>query len=135
RLIETDMPCPANAQQLKVQSACGFYLRFVCFAILLQLVWRDRAIRNMDIFRFDVHMIEQMLVHEIMIALDIVPFHRVVFIQIEGDHILETEALLPMHADELLIYPDRGRTCRKTKYTSLSFFRFPSDQCRNFLGH
>src|SRR5690606_288956 len=79
--------------------------------------------------------VEEVLVHKIMIALDIVPLHRIVFIQIEGDHILETEALLPMHTDELLIYPDGGRTCRKTKYTGLPFFRFPSDQCRNFPGH
>ena len=60
----------------------------------------------------NVHMLEQMLMHEVVIALGMGRWKTDVFVQIEGRDLREIKPLLPVHPDELAVH-EQGRTPRR----------------------
>ena len=75
----------------------------------------------MDVFFFDVDVVKEILPHEAHITLLRVGFHRVIFIEVEGDHIFETEPFLFVHAHQFLVHLNRRGAGSKTQHNVLSF--------------
>ncbi len=82
RLIESDMAVMAQSQKLQVRTAQAVDQRFISFAFLLG-IWLH-TIGHIGTFRTDVHMIEQMVMHKIIIALIIFPVQSLILVQVHG---------------------------------------------------
>ena len=57
----------------------------------------------------DVDVVEEVLAHEAVVALQLVRLHREVFVEVERDDVLEREALLLVQADQLVVDARRRR--------------------------
>ena len=89
----------------------------------------------MDVLFRDIDMVEKVLVHEPDIAVDGIGLHRIVLIQVEGDHIPEAEPFFLMEADEELIHLGWRGSCSQANDDIFSgFLAFPY-QPGNFIGH
>jgi len=71
---------------------------------------RHGAVGNVDILPWDVHMVEQMLVHPAVIALQPVGGQSVVFVEIEGHHPRQIEPFIAVHTDQFAVDAHRGRS-------------------------
>ena len=103
RFVETDMTVQADPKDLEVDPAGFCDLLFIGGGVFTDVFLVDRSVRDMDIGRIYIDVVEQMHLHEAMIALKGIRFHRVVFIQVEGDHVAETQSFQTMHADEFRV--------------------------------
>ena len=65
-------------------------------------------------------MLEEIVMHVVVVRLRITRFDWVVFIKIEGDYILEADLSIFIHSNQLAIDSQRTHTCSKTKDTCLS---------------
>jgi hypothetical protein len=63
--------------------------------------------RDVDVLGFDVHVIEEILPHEPVVAVDVVRLHGVILVEIEGHDVGKRQPLLAMHSNELAIHPYR----------------------------
>ncbi len=82
-LIESDMARSADAEDLNVDATGVANLLFVLSAMILDLLARHLAIRNMRVFRVDIEVTKERLAHEQVVALRLAPRHRVIFVEIE----------------------------------------------------
>ena len=77
RLVEADVARAADAQELNIDPAGRRDLLFVPLAEVVALARRgNRAVRNVNVRRIDVDVVEQMLAHEAHVALQLVGLHR-----------------------------------------------------------
>jgi hypothetical protein len=106
--IESDVSRAADAEDLQIDAAGLVDGPLVSRAVIEDGIHRHRAVRQMDVLRRDVEMLEQLLLHEAEIALAVVASQTVVLIEIEGDDILEAEALLAVEPYEFTIKGNRG---------------------------
>ena len=114
--IETDVTRASDAQDLQVNAAHRINRLFVLPAMGEDLVRCDRALGDVDVFLGNVDVIEQLVCHEAAIAFRVVPLQAVVLIQVEGDDVLEAQALLLVQADQLAIKGHRGGPCGHPKH-------------------
>ena len=133
-LIETDVAGTADAQDLDIDAAglCDFFL--VGRTELFHLVQGQPAVGDMDVFGFDVHMVEEPLFHKAHIALGRVGLHRVVLIEVKSDDVAQAEAFLAVHAHQLLVDQDGGRARGQAQYDLLSVLLFLADGQPYTLG-
>ena len=75
----------SQSQKLQVDAAHGSDHRVVVRARLFAV--RLGTVRQMGLFFTDVHMGEQVIVHEIVITLVIVSGQSLIFVQIHGGHL------------------------------------------------
>ena len=61
-------------------------------------------------------MLEQVIVHEIVVTLRIVPRQPHIFIQIERGHLRKIEAFFTVHPDELLVEADGSASRRQPQH-------------------
>jgi hypothetical protein len=125
----------ANAEQLQVEATVLFNQLVVALAVSFYLLDGQRAVRNVHVFGPNVHVVEQLLVHEVDVALELVRLHGVVLVEVEGDHVLEAEAFLAVQADKLLVHANGRRAGGQTQYGLLALVLLGSDQLGNFVGH
>src|ERR1700686_1590078 len=114
RLVETDVAVAADAQDLQVDASRIANALFVGGAVLA-IVFFQRAVRNMNVGRRDVHVRKKVLAHEVGEALRMVGGKSQVFVQIEGDHARKIERLFPVQANQLLIHAEGRATGRQAK--------------------
>jgi hypothetical protein len=88
----------------------------------------------MDIFLWDVNFIKEILFHETKIGLERFRLHWVVFIQVEGNNILEGKSFFAMHSLEFFIDSDGSRAGGKTENTLLAFLFFFKNSITNNFG-
>jgi hypothetical protein len=69
RFVKTDVAVVADAQYLQVNAAGCFNALLVCGTVLLDLFLRPFAIRNKNVCRINVHMLEELAVHKPVVAL------------------------------------------------------------------
>ena len=85
RLIEADMSIVSQTEKLQIHAAKGsdhfFVVGALCFAVLFC------AVRNIGVCRINVHMVKQILMHEIVVALVVVSCESFVLIQIGCLHL------------------------------------------------
>src|ERR1700743_849804 len=102
RLVESDMPVAADAEDLQVDSAGVADGLLVSGAIAI-VIFRNRAVGDVDVFRFRVHMPKQILVHEVGKALGMRRWKAEIFVEIEADDAGKIERLFAMHANEFAV--------------------------------
>jgi len=97
RFVEANVAVSADAEELEVDAACcaDFFLVAAAefFGVRCHTVW------DMDVFAIDVHMPEEVLVHERMVGLRMVGSDADVFVQIKRGDLRPIEVLL----DELFV--------------------------------
>ena len=119
RFVEADVARPADAEQLQVDAARPANELLIKGAILLRFRGRDRPVRNVDVLRLEVDVVEKRLIHPKSVALRILRRHRVVFVEVEGDDPRKIEAGL-VQADQFTIQPHGSRAGRQAKDSRLS---------------
>lgn len=108
RLVEADMSSSANTENLEVETSESGNLLFVVLAELVDLRLLQSTVRNIDIFLWNINMVEEMVFHVLIIALESCFGDWVVLIEVEGDHVLERESLFLVKSDEFHVDSFRG---------------------------
>ena len=127
RLVEADMSSSANTENLEVETSESGNLLFIVLAELVDLRLLQSTVRNIDIFLWNINMVEEMLVgvfilhkllsnvgvfyyvfHVLIIALESCFGDWVVLIEVEGDHVFERESLFLVKSDEFHVDSFRG---------------------------
>src|SRR5690606_11505129 len=75
------------------------------------------------------------LLHEGHVALISSWLHRIVFIQIECDHVLEAQSLLFVEANEFFVYANRSSTRCQAQYRCLTLRLFVCDYSSDTMCH
>ena len=77
----------------------------------------------------DIHALEQVLLHEAVIALQLQRLHGVIFVEVEGHDVSKRKSLLLMQPHKLAVDADRRRARRQAKHTSLTAGRLLANEC------
>ena len=99
-LVEADVPGATDAQQLQVQSARIADLLLVGAAVGVHVLDRNGAVGNVGIFGRDVDVVKKMLPHEPPVALQFIRPHWQILVEVEADHVGETQPLFFVQANE-----------------------------------
>src|SRR6266849_508817 len=89
RLVEGNVAVGADAQNLQVDATAFRYTLLV--PVTKGRVVAGRARGNIDVLPRDVHMLEEMLVHEVVVALRMTRREAHILVQIERGHAREVE--------------------------------------------
>ena len=122
------MPVQTNSEDLEIDTSGLSDLLLIGGCVLPDILFVDGAIRDMDIGRVDVDVIEEMHLHEAMITLQRIRLHGIIFVQIEGDHVPETQTFKPVHPNQFGVERFRTRSRRQSEYTSPAFSLTLTDQ-------
>ena len=109
---------------------CSSYQR----AVIVHLLDRQRAVGNMAVLGRDIDLVEQVLAHEPHVALQLVRLHRVVFVEVERDDVLERQALFAMQAHQFVVHADRRAAGRQTEHAVATFSRTLTNQVGDLFG-
>lgn len=120
RLVETDMAVPPDAQQDDVQPAEPADLRLEVPAMLVDVLRRHRAVEDVDVMLGDIHVVEEVLGHPAVVALEPIGADTVILVQVEGDDAGEVEPLFAVHPDQLPVDADRRGAGGKAKHGILT---------------
>src|SRR5438552_2945645 len=107
RFVEPNVARLTDTEYLQIDAAAFFYRYLVGLALHFDIVAQNIAARDVDVLRAHVDVVEEILPHEPMIAVDALRPHRVVLIEIERHHIGEIETFLAVHLDQLAVDPNR----------------------------
>src|SRR5207249_3503326 len=110
RLVEGDVAVGADAQDLQVDPAAFRDTLLVPFAEGGVVTGRPGG--NIDVLPRDVHVLEEVLVHEVVVALRVTRRQAHVLVEIERGHAREVELLLLVQSHQLLIQA-QGRGPRR----------------------
>src|SRR5665213_881623 len=130
RLVESDMSAPANAEKDEIESSGIANGAFIRLAISRYFFSRKRAIGNVNMFRLDIYMLKQMLLHEAMIALQRLWRNRIIFVEVERPHLRKIEAGF-VQRNEFAVNSFRRRAGRQAE----NGVRFFADERGDALGH
>lgn len=108
------MASPSDAQHLQIYSSVAFYFFLISFTELSDLFLGEFAIWDVNVFFGNIDVVEQVLSHEVVVALNIILGDRVVLVQVKGHHILEGYLSLLAHSHQLLIYFHWRAPCCQT---------------------
>ena len=116
RLVEADVARLADAEDLEVDAAGALDGRFVAAALLVHLIARNVAARDVDVLARNVHVREEILPHEPVVRVDVVRHHRVVLVEIERHDVGEAQPVLAVQADQLAVHADGRRSGREPQH-------------------
>ena len=105
RLVESNVSVQAHAEQLQVNAARR--LNGCIVALALPLGVKLRAVRQIDALCRHIHRVEEVFVHEIVIALVVIGCQAAIFVQIEGRAAAEVHITLVIPFNQLLVNADR----------------------------
>ena len=114
-LIETDVTIRSDSKKLQIYSSDILKQSIVCFTACLRI--KIGTIRNMGILNVDIDSAEQVLVHEITIALVIRSVQSHIFVQVNGLNVRKIKDSFFIHSSQLVISSNWGRTCSKSQDT------------------
>ena len=125
RLVKGDVPVAADPQDLQIDAARVLDHLFVALATGLEV--RRPAVGHMRLGGDKVQVLEQILLHEVAVALRMVLRQADVFIQVEGGDLGKVEPFFAMQANQFPIHA-QGRSARgKSQHAS----GLPADQIRH----
>ena len=114
RLVEGDVPVNADTTHEEVDAAVGGDLLFVAGALAFGVV--GHTVEDVDVLRLHVdEMVEEVVMHEVPVALVMLMGQAEVLVHVEGDDVREGDFTGFVHADEFLVDADRRRTGRKAQ--------------------
>ncbi len=133
--VESDVSRAPDAQNLDVDAARLFDGAFVCRTEGFHFVRLQGAVGDVDVLRKDVHLAEEVMVHEMVVALFRLPFHGHVFVEVEGDDVAEGEPLFPVHPDQFGVELDGGGACCQSQHAGPALGGARAYQFRYFPGN
>src|SRR5690606_5723160 len=113
------MTVVTNTQNLQINTAYGFNLFFIFQACSFYFTFINSSVRNMNISRIDIYMIEQMGVHEAIIALHGLSADGIVLVQIKSDDVFKAQPFFLVHAYQFGIQSFRTGASSQTQHTWL----------------
>ena len=113
-LVEGDVAIGANPQHLQIDAATFLDPPFVPGAEGLVVVGRARG--HVDILPRHVDLLEEVLVHEVVVALEMILRQAHVLVEIEGGYLGEVEPLVLVHADQLFVEAQRRGSGRQPQH-------------------
>ena len=111
------MPVFPDAAHEEVETARLHDGFLICFAFGLKV--GSVAVEDVYVTLRDVDMVEEVIVHERVVAFGMVFRNADVFVHVEGDHVLEGDFAVAHHADEFGICAERGGACGKAEHERL----------------
>ncbi len=132
--VEPDMPRAANAEHLNIDAPCLGNQRLVLLAEGLDLFSLQVAAWDVNVAVRDVHVIEKVLTHPAVVAVDRLRIHRPVFIEVERHDAREVESFFAVQADELAIDADRRRSGRQPQHGRLALIVSLPDEVGHFVS-
>ena len=133
-LVEADVAAAPDAEQQQVQAARALDQPLVLGGVGLDLLRGEVAARNVDVLRRHVDVVEEVLPHEPVVALQAVRRHRDVLVDVERDHVREVEPLLLVHPDQLLVDADGCRAGGQTQHGRVAGARLGLDEGADLAG-
>ncbi len=116
RLVETDVPVAADAQQLHVDAAGPGDGGLVLAAMLVEPIGRDQTVGDEDVLGADVDVVEKVLVHPAVIALQPLGPQAQVFVEVERDDVDQVEPLVLVQSHQLAIDAHRRAAGRQPQH-------------------
>ena len=105
-LVEADVAVAADAQQLEIHIAPGADIGVVVGAegsgVLCQ------AVGHPGVLRENVHVVKEVALHEIAVALVVVGGQAHILVQVDGAHVLKAKAALFIPVHQILVGPLGG---------------------------
>ena len=124
----------ADAEDLQINAADGVDGFFILAAVVEDLIARDGSLGDVDVLLRDVDMVEQLVRHEPRVALGVVGREAVVFVEIEGDDVLEAESFFLVKADQLTIERHGRGACGHPEHGGFACFVLGLNELPHFLG-
>ena len=131
--IEADVTRSADAENLKVDATERINLLLVVAAMGEDLVAAQRAAGDVDVRLRDVDVIKNLLRHEARVAFRMIRREAEVFVEVEGDDVLEAEPFLFVQADQLAIKRHRRRSRGHAEHGGLPGFVFRGNDLLHLL--
>ena len=122
----------ADTEDLEIDATRGFDFALVTLAHGADVVFGRETIGNMRVRRIDINAIEEMLAHEAVVTLQIGWLHRPVFVEVEGDDVLERQAFFTMESHELVVHAGRRRTSREAEDALFAGASFRANEVGDF---
>jgi hypothetical protein len=105
------VPVASDPQKLQINPSQGPDLCLVLLRKSPDLFFgTDRSIRNVDLVFARVDILEEILFHESVVALEIFSGDAIVFILVEEDAFRKVHFTCAVHSHELAIYAERRTT-------------------------
>src|SRR5438552_2164394 len=133
RLIEGDVAVGADAQDLQVDPAAFRDTLLVPFAEGGVVAGRPGG--NIDVLPRDVHLPEEVLIHEVVVALWMIRGQTDVFVEVERRHAREVDLPRLVQAYQLLIQAEWRGPGRHTEYGIRLGVEHVDDELRRHLAH
>ena len=111
------MPVLSYSAEEKVDASGREDCLLIVGAFLFKV--RGVSVEDVDVAGGNVDMVEEVVMHEGVVALGMVLGDAHVFIHVEGDHILERDLPRLVHADEFPVGADGGRSGGKAQHERL----------------
>ncbi len=109
-LVEPDVAGLPDAEELEVDPACGPDGGLVRLGVGREGLAGHGAVGDVDVGRVEVHLPDEVLLHEPAVGVQAGRVHRPVLVEVEGDDVAEGEPLLAVHPHQLAVHPDRRGT-------------------------
>ena len=135
RLIETDVPGAADAEDLEIDAAGFGNHRLVSGAVRIDFVLVHRAGGQVAACGIKVHPVEEVGAHETPVALRVLRRQRVIFVQVEGRDVGEAQFFLAMQAGQLGVEADRGGAGGEAQHDSALLGLTRADERGDLAGH
>ena len=133
RLVEADVAVVADAEQLQVHAAERFDERFIAGGFRLEVL--RKAVRHMRVRLVDVDVVEQVVVHEIAVAVRVVAGKPAVFVEVDRPHAGEVEEPLFAALDQFFVCADGRRARRKAEHAVGLQVHLRADHARGKRAH
>ena len=125
RLIESNMSVVSQAKKLQIHTAGRTDHFFISCTLFLRI--QVHTVRKMSSLRINIHIVKQIMIHEIKIALIIFSRQSLVLVQIDRCYITKIQITLLIPFNELFVGSDRCGTGSQTQHTVW----FHNDLCGN----
>src|SRR5690606_17349885 len=106
--------------------------RFILLAVFEDFITRHGAAWYVHLLFRDVDVAEELLIHEPVVALAVLPVDGVILVEIERDDVPEAQPFLAVHADKLPVNADRGGPGGQAEHGVSAFLGPGSDKIRYF---
>ena len=103
----------ADSQDLEIDASRLGDRALVFARVRLDLPAREVPPGNVHVAGLDVDVLEEILPHEAVVAVEALGGHRVVLVEVEGHDLGEVESFLAMEPDQLPVDSDGGGTGRE----------------------
>ena len=133
--VEGNVASSANSQQLEIDTSAFLYFLLEFKALRFHFLFLAVSSWNVDVLSLNIDVLEQLLLHVLVITVRRCLFHGEILVQIKGNTILKGYFSLPMPIDQDLVNKLRGRPCCKSKNAILPKTLFLFDNWNHLVSH